>query len=654
MTAVDEIKARLDIVDIVSETVQLRHSGKNYTGFCPFHTNTKTPAFVVFPDSQTWRCFGQCNEGGDLFSFVMKREGWDFPEALRRLAERAGVTLQEFTPEQQEQAEENEHLREILSMAVTFYQHQLRNTAPGKEALDYLHSRKLTDETIDTFALGYAPDAWDALANYMRSREISEADLIAAGLVSEREGGGVYDRFRHRLVIPIRDARGRMAGFGGRVLRPDDVPKYLNSPTTELFDKGRLLYGLDMASREIRAKDQVVIVEGYLDVIGPYQAGFKNCVSPMGTALTEDQFRLIKRYSRKIVLALDPDAAGQSATLRGLQTARQTLDREGEVAFDARGLMQVEGRLKADIRVTTLPEGQDPDEIALADPEQWAQLIKEAKPVVIHVMETLAAREDIDDPKAKEEVANQVLPLIEDVGGSVEREAYRQRLARLLKVDERALVRRSSGSRSPGSRSPGSRATGGQPARRRSFRPAPEVPAATAPSKASSHRHLEERCITALVADPTLIHYIDRALRGYELACLHVDDFSHTDFKELFKLIKQAVEQDVEAPAEFVRQHLPDALGDAILENVAEDAYPDWRIQPSAPVLEALLNQFIRLRRIRVDEALDQLVYLQMQAAEQGETLEVDYEQAAMEYVQVRARLDQALRQSTSHGKPLS
>ena len=161
-----------------------------------------------------------------------------------------------------------------------------------------------------------------------------------------------------------------MAGFGGRVLRKDDVPKYLNSPKTALFDKGRLLYGLDMARREIRAKDQVVIVEGYLDVIGPYQAGFKNCVSPMGTALTEDQFRLIKRYSRKIVLALDPDAAGEKATLRGLETARKTMDREGDVVFDARGLMQVEGRLKADIRVTTLPDGLDPDEIALDDPEQ--------------------------------------------------------------------------------------------------------------------------------------------------------------------------------------------------------------------------------------------------------------------------------------------
>ena len=177
MTAVDEIKARLDIVDIVSETVNLRHSGKNYTGFCPFHTNTKTPAFVVFPDSQTWRCFGQCNEGGDLFSFVMKREGRDFQETLRNLADRAGVTLHEFTPAEQEKVEENERLREILSMAVTFFQHQLRNTPAGKEALDYLHKRKLTDETINEFALGYAPDSWDALTNYMASREVTEQEM---------------------------------------------------------------------------------------------------------------------------------------------------------------------------------------------------------------------------------------------------------------------------------------------------------------------------------------------------------------------------------------------------------------------------------------------------------------------------------------------
>ena len=636
MTAVDEIKARLDIVDIVSETVNLRHSGKNYTGFCPFHTNTKTPAFVVFPDTQTWRCFGQCNEGGDLFNFVMKREGWDFPEALRRLAERAGVTLQEFTPEQQEQVEENEHLREVLSMAVTFYQHQLRNTDAGKIALDYLYNRKLTDQTIDQFALGYAPDSWDALANYLRSRNISEADLLNAGLVSERDSGGVYDRFRHRLVIPIRDARGRMTGFGGRVLRADDVPKYLNSPTTAIFDKSKLLYGLDMAHRDIRSQDKVIIVEGYMDVIGPYQAGFKNCVSPMGTALTEDQFRLIKRYSRKIVLALDPDAAGQKATLRGLQTARQALEREGDVIFDPRGLMRIEGRLSADIRVTTLPEGQDPDEIALESPEQWAELIEKAKPVVIHVMETLADRTDIDDPKAKEEVANQVIPLIEDIKGSVEREAYRQRLARLLKVDERALVRQ---------------ASGGAPRWRRTYRPRPDAPSQSMPTVDRSHRKLEETCIKALVADPTLIHFVDRAFRYYELACLHPEDFSHTDFREIFRLVKESLDQDLEQPLDYLHQRLPEALAETLIEKGIEDPYPDWRIQPKAPELEFLINMFIRLRRIRVDESLDQLVFLQTQDNQEASELFIDFNKFAQEYAHMRSKLDQALRASFNSGK---
>jgi DNA primase len=634
MTAVDEIKSRIDIVDIVSETVKLRHTGKNYTGFCPFHPNTKTPAFVVFPDSQTWRCFGQCNEGGDVFSFVMKREGWDFPEALRHLADRAGVTLREYTPEEQEKVEENEHLREILSMAVTFFQHQLRNSEAGKETLDYLYSRNLNDETINAFGLGYAPDSWDALTTHLKSRDITEENLMNAGLITERESGGFYDRFRHRLVIPIRDQRGRMAGFGGRVLRHDDIPKYLNSPKTPVFDKGRLLYGLDMAHRDIRAKDQVVIVEGYLDVIGPYQAGFKNCVSPMGTALTEDQFRLIKRYSRKIVLALDPDAAGEQATLRGLQTARETLDREGDPVFDARGLMQVEGRLKADIRVTTLPDGMDPDEIALDDPDRWAALVEQAKPVVIHVMETLAARVNIDDPKAKEEIANQVLPLIEDVKGSVEREAYRQRLARLLKVDERALVRRSSG---------------GVGTRRRTYRQKTAAPPSFAgPRITTNHRELETSCVRALIDDPTLLHFVDRAFRGFELACLHPEDFSHTDNKEVFRVIKQALEQDEEETNDYIRSHLPDEMLDPYLESPTGEHYPDWRLQPNSPILEALVKMFIRLRRIRIDEGLDQLVFLQSQESIEDDNAAFDFKEIAMEYLQVRTKLDRALQQSLS------
>ncbi len=416
MSVIDEVKARVDIVDLVSETVKLRHSGKNYTGFCPFHTNTRTPAFVVFPNSGTWRCFGQCNEGGDIFQFVMKKEGLDFPGALQQLAQRAGVELEARTPQSQEEDDANDRLRALLEDAVTFFRHNLLQTPAGAPALAYFKKRGVTDETIETFGLGYAPESWDAALTYFTSRGYKSEELVSVGLVTERsEGKGVYDRFRNRAMFPIRDMQGRMCGFGARILNPNDVPKYLNSPQTALFDKGRLLYGLDRARKAIRTEDQVVIVEGYMDVIVPHQAGFTNTVSPMGTALNEDQLRQLKRYTRRIILALDADAAGEKATMRGLELARQALDHSDEMVFDARGLLHHEARLQADLRVTTIPEGMDPDEVVLRDPEEWKRILENAQPVVVHVMETLAAHRDVEDPKVKSEIAAQVLPLIEDV-----------------------------------------------------------------------------------------------------------------------------------------------------------------------------------------------------------------------------------------------
>ncbi|MFP3855430.1 MAG: DNA primase, partial [Anaerolineales bacterium] len=260
MSVVDQVKDRLDIVEIVGESVDLKKSGKNYTGFCPFHPNTRTPAFVVFPDTGTWRCFGACNEGGDVFSFLMKKEGYDFPEALRVLAERAGVELRPRTPEQEAEEEERELLRTLLAEAVTFYRHRLTQADDGEQALAYLHGRGLKDETIEAFELGYAPDGWEVITEYFINKGYSREDLVEAGLASERDSGGLYDRFRHRLMIPIRDSRGRIAGFGARALDPDDVPKYLNSPQTELFDKGNMLYGLHLARKSIRAQDQAVLV----------------------------------------------------------------------------------------------------------------------------------------------------------------------------------------------------------------------------------------------------------------------------------------------------------------------------------------------------------------------------------------------------------
>ncbi|NMD27447.1 MAG: DNA primase, partial [Chloroflexi bacterium] len=274
MGVVDEIKAQLDLVDYISQTVKLRRTGKNYIGFCPFHSNTRTPAFVVFPESQTWRCFGQCNEGGDLFGFVMKKEGWDFNEALRILAEKAGATLSAQPRPSEADAEQRGNIIRVLDDAAQFYRSQLLESEAGAAALAYLRRRGLTDTTIKIWGLGYAPGGWDELTRHLTRKGYTKDHLLRAGLLTERDDGDTYDKFRHRLMFPIRDTYGKMAGFGGRVLNPDDVPKYLNSPRTELFDKGRLLYGLDLARQEIRRTEQAVIVEGYMDVIGLHQAGF--------------------------------------------------------------------------------------------------------------------------------------------------------------------------------------------------------------------------------------------------------------------------------------------------------------------------------------------------------------------------------------------
>ncbi|MEK6256666.1 MAG: DNA primase, partial [Chloroflexota bacterium] len=413
MSSIEEIKDRLNIEDIVSETVELRRAGKNFSGFCPFHDNTRTPSFVVFPETGTWRCFGQCSEGGDIYKYVMKREGWDFPEALGQLAKRAGVELKPVTPEEKAQKDGNEKLRAVLEKAVQYYREQLTESDAGKQVLEYLHKRGLSDKTIQLFEIGYSPDGWETTFKFLMDKGVSAQELVDAGLATEKDEGGYFDKFRHRVMFPIRDARGRMAGFGARALSSEDKAKYLNSPLTSTFDKGRLLYGLNNARKEIRSQDKVVIVEGYFDVIALHQAGYANTVSPMGTALTDDQIRQLKRYTRNIILALDADAAGNNATLRGLQVARQSMDHELDPVFNARGLLRNESRLQADIRVTTLPNEKDPDDVVNEDAKQWDAILNAARPIVVHVMETLAEGKDLEDPKVKSDIAKQVIPLIQ-------------------------------------------------------------------------------------------------------------------------------------------------------------------------------------------------------------------------------------------------
>ena len=630
MTVVDEIKNRIDIVDLVSAAVKLRRSGKNYLGFCPFHDNKRTPAFVVFPDSGTWRCFGQCNEGGDIFKYVMKKEGWDFGETLKYLADKAGVELQPQTEEQKEQDEQYDRYRQLLEEAVTFYQHYLLQTPEGKYALNYLLQRGVTRETMQTFGLGFAPASWEITHQYFLNKGYSELDLIEAGLVTQREGGGVYDRFRNRLMFAIRDMGGRMSGFGARVLDPDDVPKYLNSPQTPLFDKGRLLYGLNLARKAIRAEDQVVIVEGYMDVIVPYQAGFLNTVSPMGTALTEDQMRLLKRFTRRIILALDADAAGEKATLRGLEVARQALDRSEEISFNPRGLLRYEARLEADVRVTTIPAGMDPDEIVLRDPEEWRKIVQSAKPIVLHVMETLASQKDLDDPKVKREISNQVLPLIEDIPNSVERDAYRQRLARLLKVDERALVGNGAPVRSTASQ-------------RRRPKESPVVEVDQKLSVRTSEqlaKSLEKHCIRLLLQDPEWLQLLDRALQKNGLSRLDVTDFEYADYQILARLLIQSLEQDRQEPQEYLTQNIPEELT-ALMEELQNDPMLEKK---NAQILqEDLIRSVMKLRLVHVNEGLQQMRFLMEEIQEAGEAGINPYQDNMLHYTLLRSRLDLAL-----------
>lgn len=623
MSTIDEIKSKIDIVDLVSEAgVKLRKAGRNMTGFCPFHDNKHTPAFVVWPESGTWRCFGACNEGGDIFKFVMKREGVDFKEALNKLALRAGVEVQQIQRETPQQREAFEHLRVLLEDAVVYYRSQL---FANKEILTYLREKRgLTDSTIETFGLGYAPHGYDNLIKHFSGKYLPQ-DLVDAGMLSERDSGGLFDRFRNRIMIPIRDEQGRMAGFGARIVDPDDIPKFLNSPETSIFTKGHLLYGLDRARKPIRAADQAVIVEGYLDVIALHQAGYENVVSPMGTALTEDQLRLLKRSTRRIVLALDPDVAGQKAVLRGLEAARSAMDKEGELAFDAHGLLRNEARLQADLRVATMPDDLDPDEIVARNKEEWATLIANAKPIVTHVMEAVSAGQNLNDPKVKNQIAAQVLPLIDDLGNSMERDTYRQALARMLRVDERSLM--------------AAQPTG--PVLRRKPRVTEPSRRVDSPMVAVSNprKTIEFYCLGILLRKPELIYRLDRKLEEYGLSPLAVEDFEYTDHQMLFNVLRQAMSQDEKDHGQYVISQMPEALSTLTNELLAQTEKLDVL---DDRLLEDILGRFLDLRRTHAMTNVNQLRFMQEDEQQQGgENLKI-YQEQAIQFTRLLRGLDQA------------
>jgi DNA primase len=422
-----EVKNKLSVVEVVGETVSLKKAGTTYKGLCPFH-GEKTPSFVVTPQRETWHCFG-CGLGGDIFSFVMQRDSVTFPEALRTLAQRAGVEIDERT--QREDAYKA-RLRSVLDSAIAFYHAVLTASNAGKPALDYLHARGFSDETIETYQLGWAPGGWDQMTRTLGTkRDVRPDELVEVGLASPRQGGrgGVYDKFRARVTFPIRDQNGHAVGLGGRLLEGDG-PKYLNSPATPLFDKSRTLYLIDKAKGPIRRSGQAVIVEGYTDALMAHQAGFDNVVASLGTALTPGQVALLTRYATRIVLAYDVDAAGEKAGGAGMSALVGLI---GELQRDTSGV-----KLE-DVRVARLPDGKDPDEVVREAPAAWETAIAKAKPLVEYLIDHHRDRFDLKTSSGRIGFVEAVMPAIREIADPLRRDEAIGQVRLASGVEDRVL-----------------------------------------------------------------------------------------------------------------------------------------------------------------------------------------------------------------------
>jgi len=398
MSVVDEVKQRTDIVEVVSQYTTLTKAGRTFRALCPFHSE-KHPSFFVYPEQQSWHCFGACNTGGDVFSFVMKKQGIDFGETLRLLAQRAGVTIP-LRSEPDTSKDERERLHQVNEAAVQYFHNLLLNSPAGEKARNYLTNRSISSKTVNDFQLGFGLNSWEALRQFLLERGYTESELLEAGLIVKTEDGKTHDRFRNRLMFPILDSKGRIIGFGARVL-DDSLPKYLNSPQTPIFDKSSSLYGINLATPAIRQEGVAVIVEGYTDVISAHQNGFTNVVATMGTAVTEKQLTSLKRLSnaKKIALALDADAAGEEATLRSIN---------------------YENILDIEVKFVILPKGKDPDDVLREDTQAWQDIVDGASPVVDYIFtrdESLAI--------------DRLLPIIAMIKDDLRRDRYLTKLEKL-------------------------------------------------------------------------------------------------------------------------------------------------------------------------------------------------------------------------------
>ena len=528
MTVVDDIKGRLDILEVVSRHVTLQRSGRSYKANCPFHEE-RTPSFFVFPDRQSWRCFGGCASGGDVFSFVMRAENLEFGEVLRRLAQQTGVALP-----RRERRDEQQNVSQINEAALTYFQRQLAS-AQGSQARDYLEQRGLDRVNIEKFELGLSPPDGESLNNHLLHQGFSAEHLVLAGVVRAGEDGRHRDLFRDRLMMPIRNGQGELSGFGARTLGEAE-PKYLNSPRSVVFDKGRILYGLHLA-KEAAIQQGIVVVEGYMDAIAAHQHGFNNVVACMGTALTEHQVTEIRRLTHRVTMALDPDAAGRQATLRSLENSWRVF--QARVAGKAQGTTLFQLQDMPEIRVALLPAGEDPDQLIRRSPQEWAELVEGASPLFNYVLEALSDQVDAATPQGKARLVELLFPLVAAVPEPAQQDHYFQLLASHLGVTQETL-----------------QASVGRPtAARRSRSVASSSPSATPSAFAKLDQDpVEDYCLAVMLRYEEL---------GEVAEALRPEYFRRMENREIFARWRLARQQGVEGPlAPWLKETIDDELSE--------------------------------------------------------------------------------------------
>ena len=684
---IETIKAKVDVADEIGQVVVLHKSGKSLKGLCPFH-NERTPSFYVFPQTQTWRCFG-CNEGGDVFSFVQKQQSLDFRETLRYLSEKAGVPFEEHsgfgedTEAERARYTQRERLRKLNEEAQLWFHQMLLHAREAGEARGYVQSRGISTETVISFGLGYAPDSWDALSRYLRTKGYTERELVAGGLArarsegagivditedtvegEEAEGnipGGIRDYFRNRLIFPIRDMRGHVIGFGGRALG-DSKPKYLNSPQTALFEKNTVLYAIDMAKDAIKQAHQVVIVEGYVDAVIAHQYGSKQTVACIGSAITEGHIHQLKKMTKQVTLALDPDAAGSAATEHGIQEAMKGFDSRvvpvpvGSMTGSSsrvknrqgsRGIVMLEEQVDADINIMRLPDGEDQDEVIRRDYATWLYAVEHPMPLIDYYFLTKTENLNLREPGGKAEAVKQLLPIIGMVRNRIKRDDYVRKLASMVRVEERTLHEElqrtlrgqkgvaatftdATGVNKQGAKgSEGQRGQDGKGVRGdrvdsmgqeyHEYQDSEEnvtnseTPYVSIDKSRVDKIQWEDYLIGLLLQNPGLSQYV--------CGIIEDGDFTGTDTRELYRTLNSFYQRGSSPSHQSVEQIVPvvlhAALGRAFKRVESEPP------QDGAGQIKVIVQCATRLKRTRLIQQNKELVYLMSEAVDSGNQVEV-------------------------------